>query len=36
MRQELNSNYYAGKRGFKFIVPLNAVTTVRCTEDGSM
>ena len=36
MKQGLNSNYYAGKREFKFIVPLNAVTTVRCTEDGSM
>ena len=34
--QGLNTNYYAGKMEFKFIVPLNAFTNVRCTEAGSM
>lgn len=36
MKQGLNSIYYAGKRVFKFIVPLNAFITVWCTEAGSM
>jgi len=30
----LNSGYYPGPVGFKFVVALNAFTTVHCTEAG--
>jgi hypothetical protein len=36
MMQGLNSNYYAVKRVFKFIIPLNAFINIWCIEAGSM
>ena len=31
-RWALNSKYCPGRMGYKFIAPLNALTTARCTE----
>jgi hypothetical protein len=33
-RCDLNTNYGAERGDFKFIVPLNAFTRVRCTKTG--
>ena len=34
--QKLNSNYFPGWKGCKFIVLLNAVTVMHCTEASVM